>query len=162
MPAPPLPPRPTVHLALVPPPPGGEHADRVANARAAAEAAEVAAEVADVLAGTAPEVLASAPLALPLALSVPMARHGLSADELAEAMLVLRAAILAEAGLDPVVEPTPLATGDGRRTSLVLAGYLHDLLCRAACRTGTAPGALAASAAARLLTAEAPARRPGH
>lgn len=123
-------------------------------------AAEVAAEVAAQLASTTPEVLASAPLTLPLALSVPMARHGLGADDLVESMRLLRRAVLAASGLDPASEPVPLAPGDGRSAALALAGYLHDLLGRAAASVGSARDVLAASVVSRLVGGDAPAPRP--
>lgn len=135
----------------MPPVPADEQEEPAAIGR------QVAAEVAAILGGIAPELLASAPLTLPLALSLPMARHRLSADELTDAMQLVRGAILQAARLDPSTEPVPLAAGGGRRAALMLAGYLHDLLFKAAHRAGAAPGALAASAAHLLSESAAPA-----
>jgi hypothetical protein len=113
--------------------------------------AEVAAEVAAVLAAATDDVVSGAPLALPLALSVCMQRHGEGADGLVEAMQLLRETVLAVSGLDAAGEPVPLVVGDARTAALVLAGYLHDLLDRAARASATPRGAVALAAAEQLV-----------
>ncbi|HLW45310.1 MAG TPA: hypothetical protein VKR78_03775 [Acidimicrobiales bacterium] len=124
---------------------------------AMAEAAEdgvserqVAAEVAAVLAGATDEVLAAAPLTLPLALSVCMERNDAGIEGLISAMQSLRRAVLAVSGLDVRSEPVPLVTGDPRTAALGLAEYLRGLLCRAARACAAAPDDVASAAAARL------------
>lgn len=110
----------------------------------------VAAEVAAVLAGATDEVLAAAPLTLPLALSVCMERHDAGTEGLISAMQSLRRAVIAVSGIDPRNEPVPLAAGDPRTAALTLAEYLRGLLDRAALACATAPDAVASAAAARL------------
>ncbi len=112
--------------------------------------AEVAAEVAAVLAAATDDVVAGAPLALPLALSVCMERNGAGADGLVEAMQLLRENVLAVSGLDAAGEPVPLVSGDARTTALVLADYLHGMLDRAARASATPRGAVALAAAEQL------------
>lgn len=113
-------------------------------------AAEVAAEVAAVLAGATDEVLAVAPLTLPLALSICMQRHDAGTEELIAAMQALRQAVLAVSGLDSRSEPVPLVAGDPRAAALGLAEYLRGLLARAARACAAAPDDLASAAAAHL------------
>lgn len=110
----------------------------------------VAGEVALVVAGTAEDTLSGAPLALPLALSVCMARNELEADGLVAAMQLLRRAILAVSRLDQSCEPVPLGAGDARMAALFFAKYLHGLFDRAAEATGVARDTLALSAVAQL------------
>jgi hypothetical protein len=110
----------------------------------------VAAEVAAVLAGATDEVLAAAPLTLPLALSVCMERHDAGTEGLISAMQLLRKAVLTVSGLDPRTEPVPLVAGDPRTAALGLAEYLRGLLGRAARACAAAPDDVASAAAARL------------
>ncbi|MDA8312929.1 MAG: hypothetical protein M0Z46_20405 [Actinomycetota bacterium] len=110
----------------------------------------VAAEVAAVLGGATDEMLAAAPLALPLALSVCMQRHDAGADGLIAAMQSLRRAVLAVSGLDPGSVPVPLAAGDPRMAALTLAEQLRRLLVQAARTCAAAPEEVASAAAARL------------
>lgn len=110
----------------------------------------VAAEVAAVLAEATDEVLAAAPLSLPLALSVCMERHEAGTDGLIAAMHSLRRAVLAVSGLDPRSEPVPLVAGDPRTAALGFAEYLRGLLVRAARACSAAPDDVAQAAAARL------------
>ncbi len=110
----------------------------------------VAAEVAAVLAGSTDEHLAAAPLALPLALSVCMQRHGAGTDGLVAAMKSLRRAVLAVSGLDPRTEPVPLLAGDPRTAALGFAEYLRGLIGRAARACAAAPDDVASAAASRL------------
>lgn len=112
--------------------------------------AGIAAEVAAVLAGATDDVLATAPLSLPLALSVCMERHAVDVPGLIEAMQALRVAVLAVSGLDARTEPVPLVAGDARTAALGLAEYLRDLLRRAAQAGASAPEHVASAAAARL------------
>ncbi len=110
----------------------------------------VAADVAAVLAGATDEVVARAPLALPLALSVCMQRHDAGTEGLIGAMQALRRAVLAVSGLDPRSEPVLLVAGDQREAALRLAEYLRGLLGRAARACAAAPDDLASAAAAHL------------
>lgn len=110
----------------------------------------VAAEVAAVLAGATDEVLAKAPLTLPLALSICMERHDAGTEGLISAMQALRHAVLSVSGLDPRTEPVPLVAGDPRTAALGLADYLRDLLVRAGRSCAAAPDEVASAAAARL------------
>jgi hypothetical protein len=110
----------------------------------------VAAEVGAVLAGATDEVLAAAPLMLPLGLSVCMERHDAGTEGLISAMQALRRAVLAVSGLDPRSEPVPLVAGDPRTAALGLAEYLRDLLVRAARACAAAPDDVASAAASRL------------
>lgn len=110
----------------------------------------VAAEVAAVLAGATDEVLAVAPLTLPLALSLCMERNDAGAEGLISVMQSLRRAVLAVSGLDPRSEPVPLVAGDRRTAALGLAEYLRGLLARVACSSAAAPLDVAAAAAAHL------------
>ncbi len=110
----------------------------------------VAAEVAAALAGATDDVLSSAPLMLPLALSVCMERHDAGTEGLISAMLSLRRAVLAVSGLDSRSEPVPLVAGDPRTAALGLAEYTRGLLVRAARACAAAPDDVASAAAARL------------
>ncbi len=110
----------------------------------------VAAEVAAVLAEATDELLATSPLALPLALSVCMERHEAGTDGLIAAMLSLRRAVLTVSGLDPRSEPVPLVVGDPRTAALGLAEYLRGLVSRAAYACAAAPDDVAQAAAAHL------------
>ena len=148
------------HLTLVVGARGGtccatERVDGLADATAEAEEdgvseGLVAEEVAAALAGATDDVLASAPLALPLALSVCMARHEAGTNGLIAAMQSLRRAVLAVSGLDPRSEPVPLVAGDPRTAALGLAEHLRGLLFRAARACAAAPDDVAKAAAARL------------
>jgi hypothetical protein len=129
--------------------------DELADATAEAEEdgvseGLVAAEVAAVLAEATDEVLAAAPLTLPLALSVCMERHEAGTDGLIVAMRSLRLAVLAVSGLDPRSEPVPLVAGDPRTAALGFAEYLRGLLVRAGRACASAPDDVAQAAAARL------------
>jgi hypothetical protein len=135
----------------------GRHLTLVVGTVAAPETAEdgvselsVAAEVAAVLAGATDDVLATAPLTLPLALSVCMERHDAGTEGLISAMQSLRRAVLAVSGLDLRSEPVPLMAGDPRAVALALAEYLRGLLARAARARAADPDDLASAAAARL------------
>jgi len=110
----------------------------------------VAVEVAAVLAMATDDVLAAAPLTLPLALSVCMERHDAGVSGLISAMLSLRDAVLAVADLDPGSEPVPLVAGDPRTAALGLAEYLRGLLSRAARSCAAEPDVVAHAAASRL------------
>lgn len=110
----------------------------------------LAADIAAVLAHATDEVLSTAPLTLPLALSVCMARHETGADGLIWAMHTLRAALLAVSGLDPSEEPVPLVCGEPTTAALSLAEYLRGLLARAASACAAKPEAMAIAAAAWL------------
>ncbi|MDA8313365.1 MAG: hypothetical protein M0Z46_22665 [Actinomycetota bacterium] len=130
-----------------------ERGPEVARAEAEEDGASerrVAAEVAAVLACATDDVLATAPLTLPLALSVCMERHGTGAEGLIAAMQSLRRAILAVSGLDPLSEPVPLPAGDSRAVALRLADELRGLLARVARAWAAAPDVVASAAAARL------------
>ena len=147
------------HLTLVVGARGGtccapELVDGLADATAEAEEdgvseGLVAAEVAAV-AGATDEVLASAPLALPLALSVCMVRHEAGTNGLIAAMQSLRRAVLAVSGLDPRSVPVPLVAGDPRTAALGLAEHLRGLLFKSARACAAAPDDVAKAAAARL------------
>lgn len=110
----------------------------------------VVAEVAAVLAAATDEMLASAPLTVPLALSVCMGRHGAGVEGLISAMQTLRRSVIAVSGLDPRAEPTPLVAGDPRTAALGLAEYLRRLIARAARCCAVAPLDLASAATALL------------
>ena len=112
----------------------------------------MAVEVAEVI-GAHCTAAPDAPLALPLALSVCMARHGAAADGLVGAMRLLRSALLSISTLDETDEPVPLAAGDQRSAALGFARYLTDLVHRASRATGVATEVIASSAAAHLAAA---------
>jgi hypothetical protein len=113
-------------------------------------ARRVAVDVCAVMAGTSDETLVAAPLALPLALSVCMTRHGVGPDGLIAAMRLLRGAVIAESSLDAASEPAPLAAGDARTAALGVAWYLHDLFQRASASNAADRDVLASAAVARL------------
>lgn len=131
----------------VPGAPGDDHSGRVPRERL------VAGDVATLLGTVPPGDAGSDTLALPLALSVSMRRHGIDADELVLALRLLRAAVLAVAGLDPSVEPVPLGGGDPVAAALHLGRYVHSLLERAALVSGCHPAAVAEAVAAHLQAA---------
>jgi hypothetical protein len=148
------------HLRLLPPladEPSGPATARSGGAetRDADEADHLsgealAGEVAAVLADTTDEALANAPLALPLALSLCMERHGVDAEGLLDAMRLLRRALLASAGPQAAEAPVPLAAGDPRSAALGLAAHLHELFGWAAAMAGDDRRAVVSSAVANL------------
>ena len=89
-------------------------------------------------------------LTLPLVLSAWVRRHDLDLDDACDALVELRRAVIATATLDAACEPVPLVVGDRRRAVLTLAGYLDDLVDRAARAGGTDRGAVIESAFAVL------------
>jgi hypothetical protein len=132
------------HLHLVPRPAPQAPATPVPEGRL------VASEVANALAAASDDALVAAPLALPLALSVCMQRHGVDADRLVDTMRALRVAVLRVAGMDRASEPVPVAAGDPRSAALAMADYLVGLLRRAVRESGSSPDDVASAAAALL------------
>ncbi len=75
-------------------------------------------------------------LTLELGLSVWLRRSGTSLLEARERLFEARRAILSVCGLDPATEPVPLVGRSPRADTLTLAGYVGDLLRRAAATSG--------------------------
>jgi hypothetical protein len=96
------------------------------------------------LAGVGDEASVTSSLALPLGLSAWMRMAGVGPAEAASVLSDLRGAVLTAAGLDRSGEPVPFRVPDPRADLLLLAGYLGDLLSRAARTTGTDRADLAA------------------
>jgi hypothetical protein len=69
---------------------------------------------------------------IPFGLTASMARHGAGAEDVVEAILEVRAAVIAAAGIDPSTEPVPLVVGDPAVAAVNLGVYLQGLLDRAA------------------------------
>lgn len=111
---------------------------------------DMAAAVAAVLAQATDDLVAGAPLALPLALSACMARHGTGSEDLIALLRSLRRAVLAVSGLDPRSEPVPLAAGEPRSAALGMAEHVRGLLARASSACAAAPDVVARAAAAQL------------
>jgi len=74
---------------------------------------------------------------IPFGLSASMARHGAGAEDVVDAILEARAAVIATSGIDPATEPVPLVVGDARVAAVNLGVYLQGLLERAAARSRT-------------------------
>ena len=88
-------------------------------------------------------------LTLPLGLSLWMQRGGVGVTEAVDAMLVLRRALLEEAGMDRRSEPTPLLAGEPHTAVVGLARYLDDLVARACRAAGRSRVELVEAALAR-------------
>lgn len=112
--------------------------------------APLAVEVATLLAETTGELISQAPLSLPLALSACMARRNAGADDLVQAMRLVRRALLGISTLDPTGEPVPFLPAESRRAAIEYAAYLHGLFDRAAAAGGTDRDALASRTLAAL------------
>ncbi len=89
-------------------------------------------------------------LSLELGLSVWLRRSGTSLLEARERLFEARRAILSVCGLDPATEPVPLVGRSPRADALTLAGYVGDLLRRAAAVSGWSVGVVAERAMAEL------------
>ncbi len=89
-------------------------------------------------------------LTLELGLSVWLRRSGTSLLEAREQLFEARRAILSVCGLDPATEPVPLVGRSPRADALTLAGYLGDLLRRAAAVSGWSVRVVAERAMAEL------------
>lgn len=89
-------------------------------------------------------------LALPLGLSAWLRLSGVGQAEAASVLSDLRGAILAATGLEHSGEPVPFRVPDPRQDLLLLAGYLCDLLSRAAAATGSDRPAIVARALTTL------------
>jgi len=74
---------------------------------------------------------------IPFGLTASMARHGARAEDVVEAVLVVRRALIVATGLDPATEPVPLVVGDPRVAAVNLGVYLQGLIDRGAARTRT-------------------------
>ena len=98
------------------------------------------------LAGFGPGVPKGADLALPLGLSAWMRLSGVGLAEAASVLADLRGAVLSATGLEHSGEPVPFRVPDPRQDLLLLAGYLGELLHRAAAATGSDRTAIAARA----------------
>jgi hypothetical protein len=85
-------------------------------------------------------------LALTFGLSAWMRLAGVGLAEAASVLADLRGALLAGAGLERRGEPVPFRVPDPRQDLLLLAGYLGDLLTRAARATGSDRATLATRA----------------
>ncbi len=79
-----------------------------------------------------PEDLAHGALTLSFGLSAWMRRASVGIEEAWAGVLLLRAALLQEAGLDRATEPVPLRTSDDRTAFVSTTVYLDGLLGRAA------------------------------
>lgn len=117
------------------------------------DALRLAVEIVQLLAAAPDGDSTHAPLALPLALSACMARHGLDPEDLIDAMLPLRRALITVSALDAAREPVPLTAGEPKEAALSLAGYLHGLLARASVASDVHREALASAAADQLHSA---------
>ncbi len=100
------------------------------------DASPLAAEALHVV-GVAAEVGSSEDQVIPFGLTATMARHGAGAEDVIEAILALRSAVITAAGLDPTTEPVPLVVGDPKVAVVNLAVYLLGLLDRAATAAST-------------------------
>ncbi len=92
----------------------------------------------------------SGDLSLELGLSVWLRRSGASLLEARERLFEARRAILSVCGLDPATEPVPLVGRSPRADALTLAGYVGDLLRRAAAVSGCSVQVVAVRAVAAL------------
>jgi len=100
------------------------------------DASHLAAEALHVV-GVAAEVGSPDDQVIPFGLTATMARHGAGAEDVIEAILALRSAVIAASGLDPTTEPVPLVVGDPKVAVVNLAVYLRGLLDRAATAAST-------------------------
>lgn len=78
------------------------------------------------------EPLGPGDLAIPLGLSAWIVRASVDLPDAFDALLRVRAEVLAVSGLDRVSEPVPLRVGDPRAALRSLGSYLYDLVGRAA------------------------------
>jgi hypothetical protein len=92
----------------------------------------------------------SGDLSVELGLSVWLQWSGSSHDEARTTLLALREQILSACGLDPVTEPVPLIGRSAKLDLVMLAGYLGDLLRRAAHAARCTPCELARRVIATL------------
>ena len=92
----------------------------------------------------------SGDLSLELGLSVWLRRSGTSLVGARGRLMDARQAVLAVSGLDASTEPVPLLGRSPRADTLTLAGYVSDLLRRAAAAAGCSVGQVATLAVAAL------------
>ena len=78
-------------------------------------------------------------LAIPLGLSAWIVRASVDLPDAFDALLRVRAEVLAVSGLDRASEPVPLRVGDPRAALRSLGSYLYDLVGRAARHLGVSP-----------------------
>jgi hypothetical protein len=107
------------------------------------------------LAGLGPVEPFSGDLSLELGLSVWLRTSGTSLPQARGPLLEMRRLILEVCGLDPATEPVPLVGRSPRSDVISLAGYLSDLLRRAAAGSGRP-----IEAVVRAVVAELPAPAP--
>jgi hypothetical protein len=89
------------------------------------------------------EPLPPGDLAIPLGLSAWIVRASVDLPDAFDALLRLRAEVLAVSGLDRASEPVPLRVGDPRAALRSLGSYLFDLVGRAARHARLSPVELA-------------------
>ncbi len=89
-------------------------------------------------------------LSVELGLSVWLQWSGSSHDEARTTLLALREQILSSCGLERASEPFPLIGRSTRLDLVMLAGYLGDLVRRAAYAAGCSPSELARRVIAAL------------
>jgi hypothetical protein len=82
-------------------------------------------------------------LAIPLGLSAWIVRASVDLPDAFDALLRVRAGVLAVSGLDRSSEPVPLRVGDHRAALRSLGSYLYDLVGRAARHARLSPVQLA-------------------
>lgn len=97
------------------------------------------------------EPLAPGDLAIPLGLSAWIVRASVDLPDAFDALLRVRAEVMAVSGLDRVSEPVPLRVGDPRAALRSLGAYLYDLVGRAARRAQVSPVELAERTLQRLV-----------
>jgi hypothetical protein len=81
--------------------------------------------------------------AIPFGLTAAMARRHASVRAVVDALLVLRQAVIAAAGIDPATEPVPLVVAEPDVAAVSLVAYLRDLVERAAAAVGASREAVA-------------------
>jgi hypothetical protein len=92
----------------------------------------------------------SGDLSVELGLSVWLQWSGTSHDEARTTLLALREQILSSCGLERASEPFPLIGRSAKLDLVMLAGYLGDLVRRAAHAAGCSPSELARRVIAAL------------
>ena len=93
-------------------------------------------------------------LAVPLGLSAWIVRAAIGLPDAYDALLRLRAVVVAEAGMDLRSEPVPLRVAESRAALRSLGAYLYGLMNRAARHSGCTPVELAEDVLDALSEAE--------
>ena len=81
--------------------------------------------------------------AIHFGLTAAMARRAVAVDDVVDALLLLREAVITAGGIDPATEPVPLVVTEPEVAAVSLVAYLRGLVERAAAVCGASCEAMA-------------------